>query len=127
MKKLALMLLVICGLAVGCAPSTVFVRALEPPKWDVYPYRSIGVVAVVENKHGLKAQLTRDLAAVLRSRLLKSAYYVEAAGYDLLEGNFEMAEGGERIPLQQTIAESAEETGTDIVLYVEVLDAARVG
>jgi hypothetical protein len=118
-----ILLAVASGLALGCSPNVIFVRALEAPKWPVSQHRTIGVAAIVEGKHGIEAQLTRDLAAILKEKLDRSAYYERAARQEVVAGDFEEGETGQRIPAKSTIAESAEEAGTGLLLYLEVLDA----
>ncbi len=123
MKRLIALVLLLSALGIGCSSNTVLVRALEPPKWPVHPARTIAVVAVVEDKQGQDAHLTRDLAAMLQNSLTMSAYYTKAKRSELLSGEFNPGKAGERIPVEQTIASQAEKLGTDLLLFVEILGA----
>jgi hypothetical protein len=118
----------------GCSSSLVFVHALEPPKWPVAPNRSIGIVAVLENKRGTNAHLTRDLTLLLTDKLKKSAYYTKIATQDLTTGEFKIGKTGERLPLEATNRACSKKLGVELLLFVEILDSkmwtqlgARVG
>jgi hypothetical protein len=55
--------------------------------------------------------------------LSESAYYTEVKVIELSDGQFEKGESGERLPAGETIAAAAEELGTGLVLFVEVMDS----
>jgi hypothetical protein len=122
-KRLLAILFLISALGLGCSTSTVFVRALEPPKWPVAPGRTIGVVAVLENKRGSNAHLTRDLTAIVADRLKQSAYYTRVESHEITAGDFKIGKTGERLPLEETITACARELGVDLLLFVEALDS----
>ncbi len=121
MKKLIILLVLAAVSGLGCSGNTVFVRALQAPKWPVEGRRSIAVIAVLEGKHGREAQLTRDLAAIITGMLEKSAYYTLVKSRELTAGDFERGKSGELIPLAQTVSEQSAELGVELLLFVEVL------
>lgn len=123
MNKLAIVLLAAAAFAAGCSSNRVFVHALEAPRWPVAPSRTIGVVSILEDKQGRNAQLSRDFASTVASLLKQSAYYSEVKSLEIPAGNFQTGKSGEKIPSEQTVAESAESLGTELLLFVEVLDS----
>jgi len=123
MKKYFLVLLLLSIAAAGCTSSTVFVRILEEPKWPVESSRSIGVVAILEDKQGRNAHLTRDFAASVYNMLKQSAYYENVKKDELTEGSFNKGKTGENIPDESTLLQLSESLGTGLLLFIEVLDS----
>ena len=125
MKKIIVALISFCffGFSLGCSNNIVFVRALQQPKWPVHHGRTIGIVPVLEGKHGSDRNLTLELAATLSRHLKKSAYYSRAACSQTGSGEYIPGENGELIPATQTIDLQAHTLGTDLLFFVEVLGA----
>lgn len=121
MKKLIALLVLGAAAGLGCSNNTVFVRALQAPKWPVEGARSIAVISVLEGKHGREAQLTRDLGAAITTMLKKSAYYTLVKSRELPAGEFERGTSGELVPVEPTISELLKELGVELLLFVEVL------
>jgi hypothetical protein len=120
-KKLIVVLLLGFVFGLGCSSNTVFVRALQAPKWPVEGNQSIAVIAVLEGKHGREAQLTRDLTAIVASMLKKSAYYTLVRSLELPVGEFEAGASGELIPLKKTIVKLTGDLDVELLLFIEVM------
>lgn len=121
MKKLITIAVLMSVVGFGCSSPAILVHALEPPKWPVAPGRTIGVVAILEDKQGRDAHLTRDVAALLTKSLKQSAYYTKVGTAQISAGEFNVGQYGEKIPLEQTIKAQAQELTVDLLLFVEVL------
>ena len=123
MKRMIAVLLLISATGVGCVSNRVFAHALQAPKWPVAISRTIGVVAVIDNKRGRNVHLTRDLTDLVTDMLKHSAYYTHTEKGELLVADFEIGKAGERLPTAETIADLFQSHKVDLLLLLEVLDS----